>query len=55
MWSLCKYADMLLERNGESDHQKATQLVDESLQISTELGMRPLMQRVLSRQEIFKA
>ena len=28
---------------------------DESLAISTELGMRPLMERVLSRREILKA
>ena len=27
-------------------------LLDESLTISTELGMRPLMERVLDRQEI---
>ena len=54
-WSLCDYADMLLERNKEGDHQKAMQHLDESLQISTELGMRPLMERVLSRREILKA
>ncbi len=46
---------MLLERNNEGDRQKAMQLLDESLQISTELGMRPLMERVLSRREILKA
>ena len=54
-WSLCDYADMLLERNDEGDRQKAMQLLDESLQISTELGMRPLMERVLSRREILEA
>jgi len=54
-WSLCDYADMLLDRNDEDDRQKAMQLLDESLQISTELGMRPLMERVLSRREILKA
>ncbi len=54
-WSLCDYADMLLERNSEGDRQKAMQLLDESLAISTELGMRPLMERVLSRREILKA
>ncbi len=30
-------------------------LLDESLAISTELGMRPLMERVLSRKDILKA
>ena len=54
-WSLCDYADMLRERNIEGDHDKAVTLLDESLAISTELGMRPLMERVLSRREILKA
>ena len=60
-WSLCDYADMLLDpstssgRAAEENRQKAMQLLDESLQISTELGMRPLMERVLSRREILKA
>ena len=54
-WCLCDYADMVLERNNNGDRQKAMQLLDESLAISTELGMRPLMERVLSRREILKA
>ena len=54
-WSLCDYADMLLERKEEGDNDKATAMLDESLAISAELGMRPLMERVLSRREILKA
>ena len=54
-WSLCDYADMLLERKGEGDKEKAVAMLDESLAISTELGMRPLLERVLSRREILKA
>ena len=54
-WSLCDYANMLLERNSDGDSEKAAGLLDESLAISTELGMRPLMERVLSRREILKA
>ena len=54
-WSLCDYADILRERNNEGDREKAVSLLDESLSISTELGMRPLMERVLSRREILKA
>ena len=54
-WSLCDYADMLLERDSEGDKVKATSLLDESLRISTDLGMRPLMERALSRREILKA
>ena len=46
---------MLLERDGDGDKTKATSLLDESLQISSDLGMRPLMERVLSRREILKA
>ena len=30
-------------------------LLDESLAISSELGMRPLMERVLSKRDILKA
>ena len=54
-WSCCDYADMLLQRIGEGDREKAVSLLDESLAISRELGMRPLMERVLSRREILKA
>ena len=57
-WSCCDYADMLKDpstssgRAAEENQAKATALLDESLAISTELGMRPLMERVLSRREV---
>jgi len=54
-WTGCDYADMLLERDGEGDRASAIALLDESLAISRELGMRPLMERVLSRREILGA
>ncbi len=59
-WTCCDYADTLLQRASTSsartdDKQKAMSLLDESLAISSELGMRPLMERVLSRREILKA
>ena len=54
-WTCCDYADTLLQRNGEGDRAKAVSLLDESLAISNELGMRPLMERVLSRREILGA
>ena len=44
-----------VERNAEGDHEKAMAYLDESLAISTELGMKPLMERVLSRRDILKA
>ena len=54
-WTCCDYADLLLESNNGEGRTKATALLDESLAISGELGMRPLMERVLSRREILKA
>jgi tetratricopeptide (TPR) repeat protein len=54
-WVCCDYADMLLQRDGPGDRQKAMSLLDEALQISRELDMRPLMERVLSRRKILKA
>ncbi len=54
-WTCCDYADTLRQRNDEGDREKAMSLLDESLAIPTELGMRPLMERVLSRREILKA
>ena len=53
-WTLCDYADALLQRNEPGDREKATSLLDESLAISTELGMRPLMERVISRQDMLQ-
>ncbi len=54
-WTCCDYADALLQLNGDGDRQKAMSLLDESLSISSELEMRPLMERVLSRREILGA
>ena len=54
-WTCCDYADALLQRNGEGDRAKGMSLLDESLAIASELGMRPLMERVLSRREILGA
>ena len=54
-WTCCDYADTLLQRGQPGDREKAMSLLDESLAISTELGMRPLMERVLSRREILRA
>ena len=50
-WSCHDYADALLHRNGRGDREKAISRLDESLVISTELGMRPLMERVVALQE----
>ena len=50
-WTCNDYAETLIERAGADDRQKAVDLLDESLGISTELGMRPLMERVSALQE----
>ena len=49
-WTCCDYADGLLQRSSPGDRERATSLLDESLAISIESGMRPLMQRVAARQ-----
>ena len=54
-WTCCDYAGTLLHRNEPGDREKAMTLPDESLAISSKLGMRPLMERVLSRRDILKA
>jgi len=48
-WSCCDYSDVLIERGTQDDRAMARSLLDESLGISTELGMRPLMERVEAR------
>ncbi len=48
-------SDRIQRRIDPGDREKAMSLLDESLAISSELGMRPLMERVLSRREILKA
>ena len=50
-WTCCDYADALLQRDGSGDRTKARSLLDEALAIATEVGMRPLMERVTARQE----
>ena len=47
-WTCC-YADMLSDRDGMGDGAKAMPLLDECLAISSELGMRPLIERVISQ------
>ena len=54
-WTCSDYAEMLLERNAPSDREKATELKDEAIAIAQELGMEPLIERVLAQREILKA
>ena len=50
-WTCHDCAGALLQRNEPGDREKATSLLNESLVISTELGMRPLMEKVTVLQE----
>ncbi len=64
-WSCCDYADLLMvgghgpsTSSGRTDgggRARALSLLDESLAISTELDMRPLMERVTERLERARA
>ena len=54
-WTCCDYADVLIQRSGQGDSGKAQSLLEESLVISTELGMLPLMARVNERLELVHA
>ena len=49
-----KFSDMLLERDAPDDREKAVELQDEAISIATELGMKPLLERVLAKREILK-
>ncbi len=45
---------ILWKRDNPDDREKAMSLLEEFLAISSVLGMRPLMERVLSRHDILK-
>jgi tetratricopeptide (TPR) repeat protein len=47
-WTVCDYAGALLLRRRAEDSGRAVALEEESLAIARELGMRPLMERVLA-------
>lgn len=48
-WILYDYSDTLAARNRPGDYAKGMSLLRESLAISSELGMRPLVERVTAR------
>ena len=50
-WTCHDYAEALLQRSEPGDREKAMSMLDESLAISTELGMRPMMERVVALQQ----
>ena len=54
-WTCCDTADLLLDRRGPGDRERAMALLDEGLALSRELGMKPLIERILSRRKILRA
>ena len=44
-WACCDCSDVLVQRNFSGDQERARTLLQESLSISTDLGMPPLQQR----------
>jgi hypothetical protein len=54
-WAQYHYSDFLLDRDASGDHEKATELQDGAIAIATELGMKLLLEKVLSQREILKA
>ena len=55
VWSLCDYAEMLLDRKGATDLYVAKAWFEESLSISTESDMGSLKERVESRKSVLPA
>jgi len=54
-WTCHDYAETLLKRNQPGDRSKAGSLLDEGLTNVTELGMTPLMARIVALQERWTA
>jgi tetratricopeptide (TPR) repeat protein len=54
-WAAADYSALLLDRGEPADHARAIALGNEALEIGRELGMRPLVERVLARREFLKA
>ena len=59
-WSAFDYAETILTETGggtnlQSDHERVMALLDEALGIAQEVGMQPLMERVLARRASLSA
>jgi len=50
-WACSDYADALVQRNKYGDLERVVSLMDEALSLASELGMRPLMERVIAGRE----
>ncbi len=54
-WADFYLSEALLARDGPGDHEKAVELQDEAIAIARELGMKPLLERVLAQREMLTA
>ncbi len=54
-WTCFEYAETIETRNADGDRTRAMSLLEESLSISTDVGMRPLMERARLNLELLKA
>ncbi|MCH8222820.1 MAG: AAA family ATPase [Chloroflexi bacterium] len=54
-WTCLYYSESLIANEGAGDANRITELQDEAIAIAQELGMKPLLERVLAQREILKA
>ena len=54
-WAEFHYAELLLERVSPGDREKATELQHDAIAIAQELGVKPLLERILAHREMLKA
>ena len=54
-WTCSDYAELLLGSTATANREKIPKLQDEAIAITRELGMTPLLERVLAQREILKA
>ena len=52
-WACSDYTEALVDRDEDSD--RVTRLQDEAIALATELGMQPLLERMLAKREFLKA
>jgi len=54
-WTCLDYANLLLSTDEPENREKITQLQDEAITITTELGMKPMLEKILSQRKILEA
>jgi hypothetical protein len=54
-WSYSDYGEFLAARNGPGDIEQARDMQSRSLAVARELGMKPLIERIVGRKQILGA